>query len=144
MSVGRICTRTVDTAEWDESAQVVASRMNSRNVGTLVVLDDQKHPIGILTDRDLTVRVVAKGLDPCSVQVGSLMSGSPETVSEDTAIEAALAVMRRGPYRRILVTNEMGELVGLLSLDDILELLTEEFVDIGKLLKRESPNSLAL
>ena len=144
MSVGRICTRTVDTADYDESAQVAASRMNSRNVGTLVVLDDEKHPIGILTDRDLAIRVVSKGLDPVSTRVGSLMTGTPETVSEDTAIEAALAMMRRGPHRRVLVVNDQRQLVGLLSLDDILELLSEEFAEIGKLVKGESPNALAL
>ena len=144
MSVGRICTRTVDTAECDESAQVAASRMNSRNVGTLVVLDEEKHPIGVLTDRDLAVRVVAKGLDPASTSVGSLMTGAPETVTEDTAIEAALATMRRGPHRRVLVVNDQGELAGLLSLDDILELLSEEFTDIGKLVRGEGPNALAL
>lgn len=144
MSVGRICTRTVDTADCDESAQVAASRMNSRNVGTLVILDEEKHPIGILTDRDLAVRVVSKGLDPVSTRVGSLMTGSPETVTEDTAIEAALAMMRRGPHRRVLVVNDQRELVGLLSLDDILELLSEEFADIGKLVRGESPNALAL
>ena len=144
MSVGRICTRTVDTANCDESAQVAASRMNSRNVGTLVVLDEEKHPIGILTDRDLAIRVVSKGLDPVSTCVGSLMTGTPETVSEDTAIEAALAMMRRGPHRRVLVVNDQRQLVGLLSLDDILELLSEEFAEIGKLVKGESPNALAL
>ena len=144
MSVGRICTRTVDTADCDESAQVAASRMNSRNVGTLVVLDEEKHPIGILTDRDLAVRVVGKGLDPVSTRVDSLMTQTPEVVSEDTAIEAALSIMRRGPHRRVLVVNDQRELVGLLSLDDILELLSEEFADIGKLVKGESPNALAL
>ena len=143
MSVGRICTRTVDTADCDESAQVAASRMNSRNVGTLVILDEEKHAIGILTDRDLAVRVVSKGLDPVSTRVGSLMTGSPETVTEDTAIEAALAMMRRGPHRRVLVVNEQQELIGLLSLDDILELLSEEFADIGKRVKGESPTALA-
>ena len=72
------------------------------------------------------------------------MTGTPETVSEDTAIEAALAMMRRGPHRRVLVVNDQRQLVGLLSLDDILELLSEEFAEIGKLVKGESPNALAL
>jgi CBS domain-containing protein len=118
--------------------------MNSRNVGTLVVLDEEKHPIGIVTDRDLAIRVVGKGLDPGSTPVGSLMTQLPEVVNEDTAIEAALGTMRRGPHRRVLVVNDQRELVGLLSLDDILELLSEEFADIGKLVKGESPNALAL
>ena len=72
MSVGRICTRTVDLADLDETAQVAASRMNTRNVGTLLVLDDQKRPVGIVTDRDLAIRVVAKGLDPNSTTLESV------------------------------------------------------------------------
>jgi CBS domain-containing protein len=118
--------------------------MNSRNVGTLVVLVEQKRPQGILTDRDLAIRVVGRGLDPNTTSVESVMSYPPETVLEDTPIESAIGIMRRGPSRRIVVVDDQDRLVGLLSLDDILELLSEEFQEIGKLVKRESPNSLAL
>ena len=82
MSVGRICTRSVDLADPGESVQIAASRMNTRNVGTLLVIDEQKHPIGILTDRDLAIRVVGKGLDPESTTVESVMSPTPESVTE--------------------------------------------------------------
>lgn len=144
MTVGRICTRSVDLADRDESVQVAASRMNTRNVGTLVVNDDDKRPIGILTDRDLTIRVVAKGLDPTSTSVESVMSPSPDCITEDAVIETAITLMRRGSHRRLLVVDDEGKLVGLLSLDDILDLLSEEFVEIGKLVREESPNALAL
>ena len=69
MSVGRICNREVDLAEPDESVQIAARRMNSRNVGTLMVLDKDSRPIGILTDRDLAIRVVAKGLETLSKEM---------------------------------------------------------------------------
>jgi CBS domain-containing protein len=71
------------------------------------------------------------------------MTRSPVTVGEDTPIEEALAVMRRGPFRRVPVVDREQRLVGLLSLDDILDLLCEEFGQIGKLLAGESPRSLA-
>ena len=61
MSVKRICVKDVDLADLAASVQVAAGRMHSRNVGTLVVLDEEKKPIGLITDRDLTVRVLAPG-----------------------------------------------------------------------------------
>ena len=144
MSVGRICTRTVDLADLDETAQVAASRMNTRNVGTLIVIDEHKSPIGIVTDRDLAMRVVGKGLDPSTTLIESVMSEMLESVTEDTPIESAIATMRRGPFRRLPVVDDQNRLIGLLSLDDVLELLSEEFEEIGKLVRRESPNALAL
>lgn len=144
MSVGRICTRTVDVADLDETAQVAASRMNARNVGTLVVIDAHKSPVGIVTDRDLAMRVVGKGLDSNTTTLESVMSGLPKSVTEDTSIESAIATMRGGPHRRLPVVDKQNQLVGLLSLDDVLDLLSEEFEEIGKLVRREGPNVLAL
>jgi CBS domain-containing protein len=144
MSVGRICTRTVDLADLDETAQVAASRMNSRNVGTLVVIDDRKKPVGIVTDRDLAIRVVGKGLDPNTTTLESVLSSLPESVTEGTPIESAIAIMRGGPYRRLPVVDDEDQLIGLLSLDDILDLLSEEFEEIGKLVRKEGPNVVAL
>jgi CBS domain-containing protein len=143
MSVGRICTRDVDLAHRDESIQAAAERMHSHNVGTLVVLLPSGEPVGILTDRDVTVRVVAQGKDPYQTTVGEVMTACPRVVKEDTPIESALGLMRTGPFRRIPVVDAEGKLVGLLSLDDILDLLTEEFGYVRELLRRESPSSVA-
>jgi CBS domain-containing protein len=143
MSAGRICVREVDLADPEECVQVAASRMHSRNVGTLIVLNDAKQPIGILTDRDLAVRVVAEGRDPYATTVSEIMTEVPVTVAEDTPIEQALGVMRAGPYRRVPVVDNDGALVGLLSVDDVMDLLTEEFNEINRLLQRESPKSLS-
>jgi CBS domain-containing protein len=143
MTVGRICIRDVDLAEPDESVQVAARRMHSRKVGTLVVLDEAKRPIGIVSDRDLTVRVLAEGLSPIETTVGQVMTHSPRTVSEETPIEEALAIMRSGPFRRIPIVDADGTLVGLLSVDDVLELLREEFNEIAQLIAREGPAALA-
>ncbi|MEX0718005.1 MAG: CBS domain-containing protein [Planctomycetaceae bacterium] len=142
MTVGRICVRTVDLASSDESVQVAAGRMHNRKVGTLVVLDKEERPVGIVTDRDLTVRVLAAARDPLTTTVGDVMTQSPRMVREDTSIEDALAVMRAAPCRRIPVVDGEGCLVGLLSLDDILDLLREEFDAIGRLVRGESPDSL--
>lgn len=143
MSVGKICVREVDLVEPEESVQVAASRMNSRNVGTLMVLDAESQPIGILTDRDLAIRVVGKGLDAFNTTVREVMSPAPASVREDASIESALSLMRVGPFRRLPVVDEDGRLAGLLSLDDILDLLSEEFTEIGQLVRSESPDVLS-
>ena len=143
MSVGRICVREVDLTDPTESVQIAARRMHDRKVGTLVVSDNAKRPIGMLTDRDLAVRVVAAGLDPASTTVADVMTRDPCCVPEETPIETALKLMRAGPYRRLPVVDQAEALVGVVSLDDILSLLTEEFNEIGTLLKREDPSSLA-
>jgi CBS domain-containing protein len=117
--------------------------MNSRNVGTLIVLDDRSRPVGILTDRDLAIRVVGSGLDALRTTVSKVMTKAPDSIREDTSIELALSHMRAGPYRRLPVVGHDGKLVGLVSLDDILDLLSEEFHEIGRLVRREGPASLA-
>lgn len=143
MTAGRICVREVDVTGEEESVQAAAQRMHSRKVGTLVVCDPSGKPTGIVTDRDLTVRVLALARDPLTTTVGEVMTPCPATITEDTPLEDALSVMRGGPFRRVVVVDAAGALAGLLSLDDILELLTEEFNQIGKLLQQEAPGSLA-
>ena len=115
MSAGRLCVREVDIAEIDESVQAAAQRMNSRNVGTLVVLDKEKRPVGMVTDRDLAVRVLAKAGDPIQTTVGEVMTKYFHTISENSPIEDALRVMRTGRCRRLPVVDSLGKLVALLS-----------------------------
>lgn len=144
MSVSKICVRDVDVISPDESAMVAARRMHSRKVGTLVVVDNEARPVGIVTDRDLTIRVLAEGRDGATTPIRNVLTRSLRTVHEDDAIEDALGAMREGPFRRIPVVNDDGKLVGLLSLDDVLELLAEEFACIGRLLEAEAPTELGL
>jgi CBS domain-containing protein len=139
MSVRRICTRCVDLADAEETIQAAAERMHERKVGTLVILDRTKMPVGILTDRDLVIRAVAQGKDPRQTHVGDVMTQNPRTISETAPIEQALALMRTGSYRRLPVTASDGTLVGLISLDDILSLLAEEFTQVGALVDKEMP-----
>jgi CBS domain-containing protein len=139
VSAGRICRRDVDTASYDESVLDAARRMRDRQVGTVIVVDDLR-PVGMVTDRDLTVRVLAAGLDPKATRVSEVMTPSPTTIREDDSIETALGCMRAGRFRRLPVVGRDGRLLGILALDDILELVAEELSDIGQLLKREAPH----
>jgi CBS domain-containing protein len=142
MSVGRICVRELDTASPDESAAVAAERMHERAVGTLVVINAASHVVGIVTDRDLVSRVLAKGRSPTETSIRDVMTLSPKTITEWTPIETALLTMRTGRFRRIPVVDQDHKLVGLICLDDILMLLAEEFSQVGRLLKRETPRAV--
>jgi CBS domain-containing protein len=142
MSVGRICVREVDTAEPDESVAVVAQRMHQRAVGTLIVVKSASQVVGIVTDRDLVSRALAKGLSPTETTVREVMTVAPKTVSERTPIESALLIMRSGKFRRVPVVDHRNKLLGLVTLDDVLMLLAEEFTQIGRLLKRETPRAI--
>jgi CBS domain-containing protein len=142
MSVGRICVREVDTAKPHESAALAAKRMHERAVGTLVVINDASQVVGIVTDRDLVSRVLAKGLSPAETSIREVMTIGPRTVFEHASIESALLMMRTGKFRRIPVVDAANTLVGLITLDDVLMLLAEEFWQIGRLLKRETPRAI--
>ena len=143
MTIGRICQREVDTADSKECARAAARRMATRCVGTLVILDKEKRPVGILTDRDLAVRVLAEGLNPDTTPVADVMTLHPTTINENTSIEDVLALMRAKSVRRLPVVERQGRLVGLVSVDDVLALLAEEFRHLGKLLEKSSPKNLA-
>ena len=142
MSTGRICKRRVDLAEAGETARVAAERMRQRGVGTLVVTDREKRPVGILTDRDLALRVLAAGRDGGATLVREMMTPDPKVATEETPIEDALARMKSGAFRRLPVVDGAGRLVGIVTLDDVLVLLSEEFAAIGTLLGREDPSHL--
>lgn len=136
MSIGRICIREVHVAEPDEPLFDAVRRMRDVDVGTLVVIGPQRRPVGMLTDRDVALRCVAEGRDPKHTAVSEVMSVPVVAVGEATSIEDALARMAGGPMRRLVVVDEEDRLVGLVALDDLLELLVEEVESIGRLLRR--------
>jgi CBS domain-containing protein len=142
MAVGNICIRNVDTVRPDVLVAVGAERMHQRAVGALVVVNDADQPIGIVTDRDLVSRVLAKGRNPTETTIRDVMTIAPKTIRESAPIETALLAMRTGRFRRLPVIDEDDMLVGLITLDDILMLLAEEFSQVGRLLKRETPQAV--
>jgi len=139
--IGRICQREVDTVAPGETVCQAAQRMQQRAVGTLLVLDDEERPMGIVTDRDLVVRALAHNLDGVETRVDLVMTTPVVVVGENVPIEAALERMRAGGFRRMPVVDAEGRLVGLAALDDILGLLAEEFTDVGLLLQAQAPGN---
>jgi CBS domain-containing protein len=142
MSVGRICSRITYLADPDETAQVAAERMKQRNVGTLIVIDEERTAIGILTDRDLALRVVAPGHDPAQVSVAEVMTANPRWVEEATPIEDAVVIMRGMGVRRLPVVDAHERVVGIVSIDDVLELVTEELSSLGRIVGLSHPGGI--
>lgn len=134
--IGRICTREVYTAAPGETVEVAAQRMRSEDVGTLVVVEDGNKPVGLITDRDIVMRCIAEARSPLQTRVEDVMSAPAICAPEDMPIEDALDRMAALPRRRLVVTDEKGLLVGVLALDDILELLAEETQTIGRMVRR--------
>ena len=143
MSLADLAVREVDFAQPDETAWQAAVRMRQRAVGSLVVVNAAREPIGILTDRDLMERVLAERADPSVVLVRDVMTRDPVTVTADTSLVRALATMREGCFRRLPIVDASGSLVGLVSLDDILIRLAEELGHIGQLVRGETPRGFA-
>jgi len=125
MTVSTVCTRLVVTAHPEDTVQAVAKRMAQYDVGSLIVVEANT-PVGIITDRDLVVRVMAQDQTSPALAVRAVMTGHPVCVSEHMALEEAIALMRGYQIRRLVLVNDAKKLVGLLSLDDLLLRLGEE------------------
>ena len=140
MNVGDMCCRDVDLVDLDETAADAARRMLKRNVGTLVALDAEGRPIGLVTDRDLVIRVLAADKTPSRSAMRDVLSAPVRTLPEDAGIDKAVALFRAGSCRRIPVVDAGGKVVGILSLDDVLVLLAEQLGLIAGLVEREAPH----
>jgi CBS domain-containing protein len=118
--VSDLCVRNVIVAKPGDPVRDAARRMVEGEVGTLVVVDDERRPLGILTDRDVMARCVARGVDPAGLRVSRIMSAPAVWVREDAGLAQALDEMARLGVRRLPVVDARDRLVGLLALDDAL------------------------
>ncbi|HEX6004923.1 MAG TPA: CBS domain-containing protein [Burkholderiales bacterium] len=140
MSIGALCNREVVCASRETTVYDAAQLMRQRHVGTLVVVDEfsvRRVPVGIVTDRDIVVEVNAVGLDPKTITLGDIMDEALVTVSEGAGLHEAMGAMRAKGVRRLPVVGKEGELVGILAVDDLLELLGDELSDVARIIARE-------
>ena len=146
MPVGEICNREVVISDKSMSVVEAARLMRTHHVGDLVVVDERdgrKLPVGIVTDRDIVVEVVAAGVNPDALKVGDIMGLDVATVRESEGLFEALRYMRNKGVRRMPVVDSAGGLVGLLTLDDLLSLLAEEMTELAKLVSQERQREAA-
>lgn len=140
MAVGEICNREVVIAEKTLSVVDAAQLMRTHHVGDLVVVEERagrRLPVGIVTDRDIVVEVVAAGVNPDALKVGDIMGPEVATVRESEGLFEALRFMRDKGVRRMPVVDSTGALAGILTLDDLLSLLAEEMTELAKLVSHE-------
>ena len=129
----------VDTARADETVLAVAERMRQRNVGTLIVTDEERRPVGIVTDRDLVTRVIADCRDPAVALIEEVMTRNPTTVTEHGAPRLALELMRDGGFRRVPVVDSERRLVGVLSIDDVVRTVAADMLRVANVLDVQAP-----
>jgi len=147
MNVGRLCQRKVITVRPADPLTAAARLMREHHIGYLIVVETEVSrgsgsgsllkPVGVLTDRDIVITVVAKETDPSVLTCGDIMNTQPLTVSETESIESALQMMRRAGVRRLPVLGHAGELAGVLSLDDVIDALAAEIASVASTIRNE-------
>ena len=136
MPIERLLRRPVQTLTPEATCVEAAQMMRDENVGAVVVARDGK-PVGIVTDRDLAVRVVAAREDAEKLQLSSVMSDCPIYRHGDRSIAQVIATMREQAIRRIPIVDEAGALQGLVSLDDLVVLLAEQLAELAETVRAE-------
>jgi len=141
MNIGSICQRKVITVRPSLELRGAAELMREQHVGFLIVLPAEPRaarvPVGVLTDRDIVVSVIAKKADPEALRVGDVMTARPVVVAEGDAVDTALKTMHRMGIRRLPVVDGRGELVGVVSLDDVLDFIAEEIENLSGAVRNE-------
>ena len=126
-------TAMVAVAETETTALVAAQLMRKHHVGALVLVDalEKAMPVGIVTDRDLILALMAEGLDPEIITAGDIMSAPLVTASPEMDAMDAVQLMRTNRLRRLVIVDDAGRLTGIVTMEDLLELLTRELAALA-------------
>lgn len=146
-NIGDICSREVVFATRDTTAAAAAKLMRQHHVGSLVVVDEtgrgRRVPAGIVTDRDIMMEITAMGLDPAAITVGDIMDTELVTAREHEGLLETMEIMRYKGVRRLPIVGAEGELIGIVTVDDLLEILAEEVGELAKIVAREQSREAA-
>jgi CBS domain-containing protein len=139
MPIGELCKHPVIVVEPEHSVRAAATLMREHHVGALVVVsnDGTRKPVGIVTDRDIAIGVVAVGLDAEVLTVGDIMGPRLVTAPVDQGVLETVRQMRTKGIRRLPLVAHDGALAGLVTLDDLLALLAGELDKLAGLVTRE-------
>ena len=135
-SIGEYCNREVVTATRNMSIPEAAQLMRQQHVGDLVIVkeaDGKRIPVGIVTDRDMVIEIIAKSLDLNDFCVGDIMSSQLVSMRNNQTVLDTIRLMHTKGVRRIPVVNLEGELEGIITADDILGMLAEEMAELAKI-----------
>ncbi len=141
MSVGEICNREVVVIDRKASVYEGARLMRNHHVGSLVVIDEDSDtpmkPVGIVTDRDLVVEIMAKEVPEAVLAIGDIVAAELLTARESDGVWETILRMRAMGVRRLPVVNSEGHLTGMLTMDDLLKFIADEMSDLVRLIRRE-------
>jgi CBS domain-containing protein len=139
MAVGELCVRDVVVTSRTSTIQEAAQLMRQHHVGNVVVVEDVngRKPVGIVTDRDIVLSVIATKLDPTVFTLGDLLMQELVSVDENTGVFDCVQKMRMNGVRRMPVVDAKGGLVGIVTVDDLIQLLAEEMNELAKVISRE-------
>jgi len=140
MPAGELSVREVVTATRETSVLDAAKLMRREHVGDIVVADyvgGHYVPVGMLTDRDVVLEVVALELEPADLTVGEIMTSNPATINETDGVFQSIRTMRAAGVRRAPVVDKEGGLTGIVSVDDLIDLLAGEMDELSELISRE-------
>lgn len=146
MTAGEYCNRDVVIIEKTGSIREAIKLMRDNHVGDVVVVEGDESasiPLGILTDRDIVIEILAKDIDLDAVNIGDVMSDQLVTVNNEAKLLDAIKLMRIKGVRRLPVVNDQSELQGILSVDDLLELVVEQLTDIVSLVSNEITHEIS-
>lgn len=138
MTVTDLARQNPIAATRNASIAEVASLMRDEQVGSVVITDEHV-PVGIVTDRDITVDVTAEGMDPDGLTAQDVMTTEPVTVEKDAGRFELIETMSEHEVRRMPVVED-GELWGIITLDDIDRLLSDEQRKLASIIEAESPS----
>ena len=149
MDILKLCRRHVVTIRPFEELAAAARLMREQHVGFIVVVEPGFAegwflPVGVLTDRDIVVKVIAREVDARTLCVGDVMTRNPVVATATDPLPDVLRAMRRIGVRRMPVVGHRGQLIGVLSLDEVIDALSTELSDVAGSIRREQRAEQAL
>ena len=137
MTLETLMRRDVVTAAPETGVVEIAASMAEENVGSVVVTEEGE-PVGVVTDRDLATQVVGDGAAPADVTAGDVMTADPATAPASAGLYQLTEMLQAASVRRMPVVDD-GRLVGIITLDDVNQLVVDELANLGAVIEAESP-----
>jgi CBS domain-containing protein len=140
MALKTVCNREVLIIAKDDTILEAAALMRKYHAGDVIIVEERnglRYPIGIVTDRDIVIELIAKGIAFDSVAVGDLMCGDLVLAQEDDDLFDAIQMMRQKGVRRLPVVDKSGALIGIITVDDLIELIAEQLQAVASLIDLE-------
>ncbi len=139
MGLVKCCREQVVAVSPNTPAVEVAKIMREKNVGSVVIVTGDNRPTGVITDRDLTIGVMAREKNPGEVRAGEIATRDVVTFRDSMGIYEAIQKMTAEGIRRMPVVDDAGKLIGIVTMDDIIRMMGEEMAAIAKNIEKQSP-----